>query len=123
MKICYLIASLLILLLATGCQAVGPGAVSGGELEIVDHSMTWQESGGVQVRVTVKNVGHTSIDFAEVTVTFYAAKNIVGTSKDGVTSLKPGESWDFVISCSGEGCQRVTTYQVTATATSSSRGF
>ncbi len=122
MKRCYLISGLLILLLASGCQAVGPGPVSGGELEIVDHSMTWQESSAV-VRVTVKNVGHTSIDFAEVTVTFYAAKNIVGTSKDGVMSLKPGESWDFVISCSGEGCQRVTTYQVTATATSSSRGF
>jgi hypothetical protein len=120
MKKWCIIASLLILLLATGCGSSGPAPA--GKLDIVSHRITWGESGAAEVSVTVKNVGYTSIDFAEVTVKFYAAKTPVGTSTDGVMNLGPGEIWDFNIPCSGAGCDQVTNYEVTATA-SSSQGY
>ena len=72
-------------------------------------------------QVTVKNVGLDKIDFAEVTVNFYAARGtLIDTSKDAVMSLKMGERWTFTIACSGADCDRVTTYDVEALAGTSS---
>ena len=49
--------------------------------------------------------------------------NLITTSSDAVMNLERGETWKFTISCTGAGCDRVKTYQVTATAASSYRGF
>ena len=119
-----IIASLLaVMLLASGCGVTSPTPPPAGMLEVVDHSMIWGESGSAEVSVTIKNVGHSTIELAEVTVKFYAAKNFVGASSDAVMNLGPGETWDFKITCSGTGCDRVINYKVTATARTSSRGF
>jgi len=111
------------MLLATSCGVTSPTPLPAGVIKIVDHSMAWGESGAAEVSVTVENAGYSSIELAEVTVKFYAGKNFVGTSSDAVMNLKPGETWDFKIVYSGASCDRVTSYDVTATATTSSRGY
>ncbi len=124
MKKWHIIASILVaMLLASGCGVTSPTPPPAGALEILSHSMTWGESGGAEVSVTIKNVGYSTIELAEVTVKFYAAKNFVGTSRDAVMNLESGETWDFKIACSGTGCDRVTNYDITATATTSTRGY
>ena len=44
---------------------------------------------------------------------------LIETSSDGVTHLKPGESWDFEINCSGGGCDKAEDYKIEAAATTS----
>ncbi len=83
--------------------------------------MTTGESGYAEVSVTVKNVGSSTIGFAEVRVKFYNAnKTLIGTSSDGIMNLSPNESWDFTLKCLGAGCDQVKSYEITATATSTS---
>ena len=126
MKKGYIIASLLVvMLLATSCVATGPAPALNPppELAIIKQSISMSDT-GAEVTVTVKNLGPPTAEFAEVTVEFYDADgNLITTSSDAVMNLERGETWKFTISCTGAGCDRVKTYQVTATAASSYRGF
>jgi len=124
----YIIASLLVvMLLATSCVATGPAPAPAinppAKLAIISQSINRSES-GAEVRVTVKNLGPPTAELAEVTVEFYdTSGNLITTSSDAVMNLERGETWDFTITCSGAGCDRVKTYEITATAASTTRGF
>ena len=128
MKKWYVVASLLVvMLLVTGCAVTRPAPAPAlnppPELAIIKQSISMSDT-GAEVTVTVKNLGPPMAEFAEVTVEFYDADgNLITTSSDAVMNLKRGETWKFTISCTGVGCDRVKTYEVTATAASSYKGY
>lgn len=128
MKKGYIIASLLVvIMLVTSCVATGPAPAPAvnpaAQLAIIKQSFNKSDT-GAEVRVTVKNLGPPTAELAEVTVDFYdAGGNLITASSDAVMNLERGETWDFTITCSGAGCDRVKTYEVTATAASTTRGF
>ena len=124
MKKWYVIASILVvMLLATSCFAIGRTPPPAGELGILSHSMTSGDSGSVEVQVTAKNVGFSTIELAQVTVNFYdAQENLIDSSNDAVMNLRPGESWNFEIACSAAGYDQVKKYEIESMAGTSSGG-
>jgi len=124
----YIIASLLVVVLLTiGCVATGPATSPAlnpaAQLSIIKQTFNRSES-GVEVRVKVKNLGPPTAELAEVTVEFYdSGGNLITTSSDAVMNLERGETWEFTITCFGAGCDQVKTYEVTATAASTTRGY
>ena len=125
MKKWYVIAGILVaMLLATSCAVVSPPSPPAGELAVLKHSLTKGDSGSVEVQVTVKNVGASTIELAQVKVNFYdAQRNLIDSSSDGVMNLKPGQSWDFEIVCPGVGCDQVKSYEIETMAGTSSGGL
>ena len=125
MKKWYVIASILVvMLLATSCFAIGRTPPPAGELKVLSHSMTRGDSGSVEVRITVENTGSSVIELAQVKVGFYDAKgNLIDSSSDGVMNLRPGETWDFEITCPGAGCDKVERYAIETLAGTSSGGL
>jgi len=121
----YLIMSLLtVMLLATSCFAISPTSPPAGELEILSHSMTRRDSGTVEVQVTVKNVGSSTIELAQVKVNFYDLQgNLIFSSSDAVMNLRAGENWSFEIACPGASCDQVKNYEIEAMAATSSGGL
>jgi len=114
--------SLVVMLLATGCFVINPARAPAGKLEVLEHSLT-RESNGVQVQVTVKNVGSTNIELAQVRVNFFTEEgNLVDSSSDAVMNLKPDEKWDFVIACTVSNCDQVDNYEIETMAGTSSGG-
>lgn len=112
------------LLLVTSCAGAGSGPAQSGELTVLNHTMTRGESGNVAVRVTVKNTGPVTAELAEVTVSFYDAdRNLIDSSSDSVINLRPGETWDFEISCQGTQCSQVRSYEIETLAGTSSGGL
>ena len=118
------ISLLVAILLTTACITASPTAPLTGKLEVLRHSMSRGESGGVQVQVTVKNVGSTVVELAQVRVNFSDAQGkLVDSSSDAVMNLRPDESWDFVITCTIPGCEQVENYEIETMAGTSSGGL
>jgi len=114
---------LIVMLLTTGCFVVNPTPPPVGELAIIKHSLTRGDSGSVEVQVKVKNVGSSIIELAQVKVNFHDDEgNLIDSSSDAVMNLRPGESWDFEIACSGAGCDQVKNYEIETMAGTSSGG-
>jgi len=120
-----LIAGILVaMLLVVGCTSTGSSPSPKGELAVINHNMIRGESGAVEVQVTVKNVSRVMAELAEVTVNFYDAnKNLIDVSSDSVMNLRPGETWDFEITCQGEHCRQVKSYEIETMAGTSSGGL
>ena len=110
------------MLLMAGC--IGTGSTRQvGELAVVNHEMVKGESGSVEVKVTVKNIGPVMVELAEVTVSFYDdQKGFIDSSSDSVMNLGRGESWDFKIACEGARCSQVKSYEIETIASGSSGG-
>ena len=119
------IASIIVaLMLFAGCTGTGPGPPPAVKLAVINHDMTKGESGGVEVRVRVKNTGPVVAELAEVTVSFYDAdKNLIESSTDSVMNLRPGETWAFKIACQGTRCIQVKRYEIETMAGTSSGGL
>ena len=124
MKKWTVIASILsAMLLVAGCTGTGSTPLA-GELAVINHDMTRGESGSVEVQVTIKNVGSVMVELAQVTVSFYDAdKNLIDSSSDSVMNLRPGEIWDFEITCQGARCSQVKGYEIETMAGTSSGGL
>ena len=111
------------MLLVAGCTGMG-STPPAGELAVINHDMTRGESGSVEVQVTIKNVGSVMVELAQVTVSFYDAnKNLIDSSSDSVMNLRPGEIWDFEITCQGARCRQVKGYEIETMAGTSSGGL
>ena len=107
-------------LVLAGCTTPTPPPP--GELEILNHRMIKGESGFPEVNITVQNVGSSTIGFAQIEVSFYdSSGDIIETAEDGITELKPSESWNFRIPCKGFDCKKIKTYTIKTTAMTSSR--
>lgn len=117
------IAGILIAIMpVAGCT--DSSSLQQGELAVINHNMTREESGIVEVQVTVKNVGKVMAELAEVTVNFYdASKNLIDSSSDSVMNLGPGEIWEFEIECQGTRCSQVKSYEIETMAGTSSGGL
>ncbi len=108
------------MLCTTGCFVVNSSPPPQGKLEVISHELIEEEL-GTKVQATVKNVGSSSIELAEVTVRFYDEDmTLLGTSTDAVMNLEPNRSWTFELPCSGVGCDRVKTYEIETMAGTSS---
>jgi FlaG/FlaF family flagellin (archaellin) len=111
------------MLLITGYTGACSSPSPSGKLSVINHNMTREESGAVEVQVTVKNVGPVVAELAEVSVSFYdASKNLIDISSDSVLNLRPGETWEFEIACQGERCSQVKSYDIETMAGTSSGG-
>ena len=120
---CGIISILFAMLLVAGCTGMGSTPLA-GELAVINHDMTRGESGSVEVQVTIKNVGSVMVELAQVTVSFYDAdKNLIDSSSDSVMNLRPGEIWDFEITCQGARCSQVKGYEIETLAGTSSGGL
>ena len=126
----YIIMSLLIIMLfATGCFIIQtpapiptPSLPLSADLKILDHSLIREDSGAVKVQVTVKNVGSSTIELAQVKVTFQGKEGeFIDSSSDAVMNLGAGETWDFEFTCTGTRCDQVKGYQLDTTAGTSYR--
>ena len=120
----YIIMSLLVFMLpATSCFVINTPPPPTGKLEILNHSLTREDSGAVKVEVTVKNAGPSTIELAKVTVSFQdAQENLIDSSSDAVMNLKPGENWIFEFTCPGTDCDQVMNYKIETMAGTSSGG-
>lgn len=100
------------------------GVAPKAELAIIKKELTKDQAGNTVVLVTIKNVGSVNAELAEVRVTFYdAQKGIIDSSSDSVLNLKPDETWEFTLNCSGEHCSEIKSYDVEVTAGTSSGGL
>ena len=58
---------------------------------------------------------------AQATVDFLDAEgNLIDSSSDAIMNLRPGESWNFEIACSGADCGQVKGYEIETLAGTSS---
>ncbi|MFC2066200.1 FxLYD domain-containing protein [Chloroflexota bacterium] len=132
MKKRYLVISLLIIMLfATGCFIIqapaqspipAPSPPPSADLKILGHSLTREDSGKVVVKVTVKNVGSSTIELAQVKVTFQGKEGeFIDSSSDAVMNLGAGETWNFEFTCTGTRCDHAKGYQLDTTAGTSYR--
>jgi len=120
---CVIIGILFAVLLIAGCTGMG-STPPAAKLAVISHEMTGGESGSVTVQVTVKNVGSVIAELAQVTVSFYDTdKDFIDSSSDSVMNLRPGEIWDFEITCQGTRCSQVKSYEIETMAGTSSGGL
>jgi len=72
-------------------------------LEILDYKPTVNKYGNLYIIGHAKNVGETTIDYAEISVKFYDKDgNVVATFFDNTNNLAPGETWRFKVLYPGE---------------------
>ncbi len=104
---------LMLLITSASCiQTIG-GVAPKAELAILKKELTKNEAGNTVVLVTIKNVGSVTAEFAEVRVKFYdAQKNLIDSSRDSILNLKPDKTWEFTLSCSGERCSQIKSYDI-----------
>lgn len=118
-----LLILMLVLPFSFSCIQVS-GVAPRVEVVILSHKMTTDATGQRVVLVTVKNISYNTAELAEVQVKFYdGQKNLVDYATDSVLNLKPDETWDFTIPCSGSNCGMVVSYEVSVTYGSSVGGF
>ena len=121
MKKWCVIAGVLVIMLTGGCTGSSTAPTSSGELAVIDHNLTSESPGQVIVNLTVKNVGVSMVELAQVTVNFLDAQgNLIDSSGDAVMNLLPGESWHFEIVCTGANCGQVKGYELETMAGTSS---
>jgi hypothetical protein len=120
-----LCAGVLLLLLLTSmfsCVHTGDSSTR-ATLAVTNKELKTDAAGKVTLAVTVKNTGRVNAELAEVKVNFYdAQKNLIDSVKDSVMNLKPDETWDFIIPCTGDNCGKIASYDIETTAGSSSGG-
>ncbi|MBN1692711.1 MAG: DUF3124 domain-containing protein [Dehalococcoidales bacterium] len=113
---------IILLLSVSGCTFIQSteGPPRKAELAILKQELTRDTEGNVTVLVSVKNVSQVTVELAEVKVSFYDSQdNFIDSLTDSVVNLKPDDTWDFYIGCSGS-CQDIKRYDVEVTALSSS---
>jgi uncharacterized membrane protein len=116
--------SILLLLLAAAASCVQTNDSSTrATLAVTNKVLKTDAAGKVTLAVTIKNTGRVNAELAEVKVTFYdAQKNVIDSATDSVMNLKPNETWDFTIPCTGDNCSKIASYDIETTAGSSSGG-
>jgi hypothetical protein len=99
--------------------------VARADLVVVKKELKTDAAGKVTMAVTVKNTSAVTAELAEVKVSFYdAEKNLIDSERDSVLNLKAGETWDFILPCTGENCGKISSYDIeTTTGTSSGGGL
>ena len=112
----------LITLLTSFCSCIQTSGIAPkAELAILNHELIEDQAGNAVVLVTIKNISSFNAELAEVRVIFYdAQKNLIDSSRDSVLNLKPDETWEFALSCSGERCSEIKSYDVEVTSGTSS---
>ncbi len=113
-----LVGIVLITLLISCCSCINTtGIAPKAELAILNHELIEDQASNAVVLVTIKNIGSFNAELAEVRVIFYdAQKDIIDSSRDSVLNLKPDETWDFTLSCSGARCDEIKSYDVEVTS-------
>lgn len=107
----------------SSCVHIGNSPVR-ATLTVITKELKTDATGNVTLAITVKNTGRVNAELAEVKVNFYdAQKNLIDSASDSVLNLKPDETWDFIIPCTGDNCGKIASYDVETTAGSSSGGF
>ncbi|MFC2032984.1 FxLYD domain-containing protein [Chloroflexota bacterium] len=113
------------LLFLVGCTTGSPAPK--GELEVIDHSLTMQETSGVEIFVEVRNAGNSNIEFAEVEVRLYDEQDVLlYVLNDGVMNLRPRENWFFrfvVTEADCSDCRDTVRYDIETIAGTSSGGI
>ena len=113
---------LLILAFVSSCVQTGDSSTR-ATLAVTNKVLKTDTAGKVTLAVTIKNTGRVNAELAEVKVNFYdAQKNLIDSARDSVMNLKPDETWDFVIPCTGDNCDKIASYDIETTAGSSSGG-
>jgi hypothetical protein len=107
----------------SSCIHTGDSSVR-ATLTVTKKELKTDAAGNVTLAVTIKNTGRVNAELAEVKVNFFdAQKNLIDSSKDSVINLKPDETWDFIIPCTGDNCGKIASYEIETTAGSSSGGL
>jgi hypothetical protein len=103
----------------TGCAETeyhpgeGGPVVTGGELVILSHSMATTEYGIPVVSGEAKNVGDSTLSYAEVKVKFYdGAGNLLDTWLDNINDLGAGQTWKFEVMYIGTHDEDVASYEI-----------
>jgi len=94
------------------CLMVGQNAIEEARkaVEIVNSSMTYDESGYAEVTGRVRNTGNSEIPFCRIIAKFYDADGtVVDTGTDYLYNIGAGEQAQFTILCGKEG---TATYEV-----------
>lgn len=82
-------------------------------LEILDHHMETGEFGNLIISGTAKNIGSSSLSYAEVRVKFYDKEGaVLDTSLDNINDLGPGETWNFKVMYFGMDTENVDSYKI-----------
>ena len=117
--------TLAVLLFLCGCATGSPAPR--GELEVIDHGLTREETGGVEIFVEVRNAGNSNIEFAEVEVRLYDEQDVLlYVINDGVMNLRPRENWFFrfvVTEADCSDCRDTVRYDIETMAGTSSGGI
>ena len=134
MKKWFVVAGLLlaVMMLAGACVSIDAGSVEGPapsmeappdvKLSIISQEMTRDESGIPRLQAKIKNVGTDTVGLVEATVEFLdGSGNLIDSSVDTTTDLEPHQTWDCVITCSGEGCERAVKSEIHVTGSTTER--
>ena len=115
---------ILLLLLTSISSCIHTGDSSArATLAVLKKELKTDAAGKVTLAITIKNTGRVNAELAEVKVSFYdAQKNLIDSARDSVMNLKPDETWDFIIPCTGDNCGKIASYDIETTAGSSSGG-
>jgi len=82
-------------------------------LEILDHHMETGEFGNLIIKGIAKNIGSSSLSYAEVRVKFYDKEGtLLDTSLDNINDLGPGETWNFKVMYLGTDTENVDSYKI-----------
>lgn len=82
-------------------------------LEILDHHRETGEFGNLIIKGTAKNIGSSSLSYAEVRVKFYDKEGtLLDTSLDNINDLGPGETWNFKVMYLGTDTENVDSYKI-----------
>lgn len=82
-------------------------------LEILDHHMETGEFGNLIISGTAKNIGSSSLSYAEVRVKFYDKEGaVLDTSLDNINDLGPGETWNFKVMYFGMDTEKIDSYKI-----------
>lgn len=117
-----LVGIVLLTLLTSLCSCIQTSGIAPkAELAVLNKELTKDQAGNIAVLVIIKNIGSVNAELAEVRVTFYDVyKDIIDSSRDSILNLKPDETWEFILSCSGARCSEIKSYDVEVTAGTSS---
>jgi hypothetical protein len=109
---------LTLLVVSVGCAGSG---TSGGELKILNHSMTVHEFTGAAPQSSAvvigraQNVSSVTINSAMIAVSFYDKnKNLIATASAVKQNLQPNEVWAFNVQTVGPDAWKIVSYDIAA---------